>query len=129
MSDLAFYEVGCEASEGPRRLLVLVRRALRRVLRPFFLRLVAILQSLCDRLDAAEAADRSLREDLGELTRRQEDLADRLQATIAFGWDYVALVRRVAVLEDRVESLMSAGGDEARPSLPFPAAEGRAEAC
>lgn len=129
MNDLAFFEVGCDESRGPRRLLVLARRVLRRILRPFFLRLVEILQSLRDRLDANEAADRSLRADLDDLVRRQEELADRLQATIAFGWDYVALVRRVAVLEDRVEALMAAVGDESRPSLPFPATEDRAEAC
>ena len=129
MSDLAFYEVGCDESSGTRRLLVLARRVLRRILRPFFLRLVEILQALCDRLDATEAADQVLRAELNDLTARQEDLADRLQATIAFGWDYVALVRRVAVLEDRVETLMSANGDESRPSLPFPTTDGRAEAC
>jgi hypothetical protein len=56
VNDLAFYEVGCDDARGPRRLLVLARRALRRVLRPFFLRLVAILQALCARLDATEAA-------------------------------------------------------------------------
>jgi hypothetical protein len=127
--DLAFYNAGCENSRGARRFLVLARRALRRVLRPIFQHLAAILQNVCDRLDAAERADAGLRTDLDALARRHEDLRDQLQATIAFGWDYVALVRRVAVLEDRVETLMAAIGDESRTSLPFPAADGRAEAC
>src|SRR5579883_1004355 len=97
--DLAFYNVGCEPQPGPRRLVVLMRRALRRVLRPIFQRQVEILTSLCDRLDAAEHQTACLR-------KNQEELSEQLQTTLAFGWDYVALVRRLAVLEDRVESLM-----------------------
>ncbi|HEV3121200.1 MAG TPA: hypothetical protein VGY53_04830, partial [Isosphaeraceae bacterium] len=29
-----------------------------------------------------------------------------IQSVLAFGWDHAALVRRVAVLEDRLETLM-----------------------
>lgn len=105
MSDLAFYNVGCHEARGVRRLVVLARRALRRILRPIFLRQVELFQSLCHRLDAAERRDAEHREGLDHLTRRQDHLADQMQQTIAFGWDYVALVRRVAVLEDRLEAL------------------------
>jgi hypothetical protein len=31
-----------------------------------------------------------------------------MQSAVAFGWDYVALTRRLAILEDRVEALMEA---------------------
>lgn len=105
MSDLAFYNVGCQGAKGPRRLVVLARRAVRRILRPIFLRQVELFQSLCDRLDVAERLDAEHRHELDHLTRRQDHLADQMQHTIAFGWDYVALVRRVAVLEERLEAL------------------------
>ncbi len=134
-TDLAFYNVGCEDPRGPRRVVVLARRALRRVLRPIFQRQVALFQALCDRLDAAERDDASLRAELATLARRQDDLNEQTQATIAFGWDYVAMVRRLAALEDRVEALTAAlngQGDDPRASVPFPGSEGaevRAEAC
>ncbi|MBX6313213.1 MAG: hypothetical protein IRY99_09910 [Isosphaeraceae bacterium] len=105
MSDLHFYNVGCHEPRGLRRAVIPVRRALRRVLRPIFLRQVQIFQSLCDRLDAAERADQELQAQIDGLARRQSQLADQLQATAAFGWDYVAMVRRLAALEDRVEAL------------------------
>ena len=54
MSDLAFYNVGCE-SRGLKRAVVPLRRLLRRVLRPIFLRQVEILQEICNRLDGLEA--------------------------------------------------------------------------
>ena len=105
MRDLAFYNVGCHEPRGARRLVVPARRAVRRLLRPIFQRQVEIFQSLCDRLDAAERADRAIRGDLDHLIRRQDDLAEQVQHAIAFGWDYVAMVRRLAALEDRVAAL------------------------
>ncbi|MEO6809438.1 MAG: hypothetical protein ABI353_10055 [Isosphaeraceae bacterium] len=105
MSDLAFYNVGCGEAKGMRRLVVLARRGVRRILRPIFLRQVELFQSLCNRLDAAERRDAEHRHELDHLTRRQDHLGDQMQHTMAFGWDYVALVRRVAVLEDRLEAL------------------------
>ncbi len=125
MTELAFYDAGCENPRGLRRPLVFTRRALRRVLRPIFQRQVVLYQAILDRLDAADRTDAGLRANLDELTRRHDDLNEQLQATIAFGWDYVALVRRVASLEDRLESL----GSDSRASVPFPASEKRAEAC
>lgn len=133
MTDLAFYEAGCDDPRGLRRILVLARRALRRILRPIFQRQVVLLQAILDRLDAADRTDAATRADLDALARRHDDLNEQIQATIAFGWDYVALVRRVACLEDRVESLTagSAGSEEAGASVPFPSATAgpRAEAC
>jgi hypothetical protein len=131
---LAFYNVGCDEPKGRRRLIVPLRRALRRVLRPFFLRQVEIFSHLCDRLDAAEAADLNLRRQFEHMSARQDDLADQAHAAVAFGWDYMAMVRRLAALEDRVEAL-SAERDEAmlRPdrkqqTLPFAERDGRPRA-
>jgi hypothetical protein len=125
--DLAFYNAGCENPKGARKLLVLSRRALRRVLRPVFQHLAAILQHLCDRLDAADRADAGLRTDLDHLARRHEDLREQMQAAIAFGWDYVAMARRLAALEDRVEALTVASEGQGADAVPFPGP--RAEAC
>jgi hypothetical protein len=125
--DLAFYNAGCEDSRGARRFLVIARRALRRVLRPIFQHLTAILQDVCNRLDAAERADAGLRTDLDALARRHDDLRDQMQATIAFGWDYVAMTRRLATLEDRVEALSAHADGPGADAVPFPPP--RAEAC
>jgi hypothetical protein len=120
--DLAFYNVGCQEPRGARRLVVPARRAMRRLLRPIFQRQVEIFQSLCDRIDAAEVAEGHLRSDLDDLARRQDELADQVQHAIAFGWDYVAMVRRLALLEDRVSSLAAAGSPapESRPAPTSP---------
>ena len=102
MPDLAFYNAGTEPARGLKRAVVPARRALRRVLRPIFARQVEILQSICDRIEAAEAADRGHRAEVDAHLARVDE---QLQMTLAFGWDYAALVRRLATLEDRVEAL------------------------
>jgi hypothetical protein len=137
MRDLAFYNVGCQEPQGVRRLVVPFRRGLRRVLRPIFLRQVEIFESLCDRLDVTEGEERSMRRDLDDVTRRQDDLGAQLQTSMAFGWDYTAMVRRLAALEDRVEALTvdregaASRPDERQLSLPFPEFDrrSRAHAC
>src|SRR5690242_17558273 len=63
MRDHAFYNAGCEPATGVRRGTVLVRRLLRRVLRPIFFRLADLLRQL----DA----------DLADLDRRQSELERR----------------------------------------------------
>jgi hypothetical protein len=133
MSDLGFYNAGCDEPQGVRRLVVPLRRLIRRILRPIFQRQVELFQSLCDRIDVADCNDQSLRSELANLANRHDDLADQMQSTIAFGWDYVALTRRLAILEDRVEALMARneGQDAAlgRPSVPaFPDDAPRAQA-
>jgi hypothetical protein len=133
--DLAFFNAGCHEPRGVRKAVVPVRRLLRRVLRPAFQRLVEILNSLCDRLDAEEHATRALRQEVALLRGRQDRMAAQLQTAVALGWDYVALTRRLAVLEDRVESLLPAarpGEPEALDgytSIPFPVDEARARVC
>lgn len=114
--DLAFYNAGCEQPRGARRVVVLVRRVLRRILRPIFSRQVEILQHLCDRLDRQDEERQVLRKDLDEVTRRDDQLALQTQAAMSFGWDYVAMVRRLAVLEDRVEALVAHAEAEQGPS-------------
>jgi hypothetical protein len=59
------------------------------------------LEQLTGRLDQLER----LTGRFDQLERRDEELASQLDATSAFGWDYVALVRRLASLEDHVEAL------------------------
>ena len=108
MDHLAYYNVGCEPASGPARVKVWIRRQFRRVLLPTSRRLVEILVSLCHRLDVAEHEIRDLRGQLDDLRRRHEDQATKLPATIAFGWDYVAMVRRLAALEEHVDALLAA---------------------
>jgi hypothetical protein len=85
VQDLAFYNAGCSGLKGWRRIVIPFRRLLRRLLRPIFQRQVALFE---------------------QVFRREDLLEAQIQTTMAFGWDYVALVRRLAVLEDRVEALM-----------------------
>ncbi|HEV3167906.1 MAG TPA: hypothetical protein VGZ22_28150 [Isosphaeraceae bacterium] len=105
MIDLAFYNAGCHEPRGLRRGLIAWRRLLRRLLRPIFLRLADILQHICNRLDDHDRAVHSLRADLDRVIQRDEQIARHLQAAMSFGWDYVAMTRRLAILEDRVEAL------------------------
>jgi hypothetical protein len=134
MRDLDFYNVGCDEPTGARRLMVAVRRSLRRVLRPIFARQVEILHSICDRLDATEQAENALRRHVDALSQRQDDLSDQAHTAMAFGWDYTAMVRRLAALEDRVESMTTPHEESAqRPdprqlTLPFPEREERPRA-
>lgn len=92
MHDLVFYEAGYHEVKGMRRVVIPFRRLLRRLLRPIFLHLDSQLNSL-----GAE---------LNSLDRRQNLLDRDLKAVLAMGWDHVAMVRRLAALEDHVEALM-----------------------
>ena len=161
MQDFAFYNAGSHSLKGPRGLLVMVRRLMRRVLRPIFLRQVEIFQHFADRLDnhenrvcalridadslkrQHEALSREVMQDLAQelgrqnealalrqdlLSGRQDELADQIQTTMAFGWDYVAMVRRLATLEDQLASLTgstltSSDDGDAHPSILFPGLE------
>ncbi len=107
MDHLAFYNAGCEPTTGRSRLKVLLRRFGRRLVLPASQRLVEILVSICRRLDASEHEIHHLKSQVDDLRRRQEDQAAKIPATIAFGWDYVAMVRRLAVLEEHVDTLLS----------------------
>jgi len=108
MRDLAFYEAGCHNINGIRRVVIPFRRLLRRLLRPIFLHLDNQLKSL---------------------DRRQNQLDRDLKAVLGMGWDHVAIARRLAVLEDHVEALLSreTGGDlnalsegDTRPVIRYP---------
>jgi hypothetical protein len=149
MQDFAFYNVGCHDAKGPRGLLVLVRRTVRRILRPMFLRQADIFRHLADLLDDHEHrvfalridADESKRQHAklnrqheemagrqDELSARQDELADQLRTTMALGWDYVAMVRRLATIEDQLASLTGSNGTPAdegdgQPSILFPGLE------
>lgn len=107
MEHLVFYHHGCQPSAGGSKLKNWVRRAARKAILPMCQRLVEILSSLVERLDRDEREIRELRAELNELRSRQDDHAAKLPAALAFGWDYVAMVRRMAVLEDHVEALLA----------------------
>ena len=120
MDHLAFYNAGCEPAPGGSRLKSWVRRAARKILLPPSRRLVEILVSLCRRLDVAEYEMRDLKAMVDDLRRRQEEQAAKTSATIAFGWDYVAMVRRLAVLEEHVDNLLSRNAIESASGLGDP---------
>jgi hypothetical protein len=134
MRDFAFYNAGCTDLRGLRRLIVPFRRMVRRILRPIFYRQVELFQELSAELDHQSEArkqqqmelDRSRkalndgrqelschREELkghhAELDRHRaelERLIERQDRVEALYWDHVALTRRLAALEDRVEALL-----------------------
>ena len=118
MDHLAFYNVGSQPTPGGSRVKVWVRRQFRRVLLPMSERLVEILASLCHRLDIAEHEIRDLKGQVDDLRRRHDDQAARAPAMMAFGWDYVAMGRRLAVLEEHVDALLKARDAEAS-TAPF----------
>jgi hypothetical protein len=96
MDHLAFYNSGCETATGRVGLKIRLRRLGRKLMLPASQRLVEILISLCRRLDATEYEIRDLKSQ-----------ASKIPSTIAFGWDYVAMVRRLAVLEEHVDALLT----------------------
>ncbi len=122
MEQLAYYNVGCQPAPGASRLKVWVRRQFRRVLLPTSMRMVEILASLCHRLDVDEHDIRDLRGQLDDLRRRHDEQSAKIPATIAFGWDYVAMVRRLAVLEEHVDALLARDAAGSAPAA-FPALE------
>jgi len=114
--DIAFYNVGISELKGYRRVVIPFRRLLRRLLRPIFLRQVELFRQL-------DEERRQLHTDLENIARRQDLLEEQVKATLAFGWDYVALTRRLAALEDQVSALgvqdASPRSDPA-PEIPIP---------
>lgn len=98
MSDDKFYHAGFESSRGPKRILLSVRRVLRRVLRPMLVKLGEQIDVITARLDENE-------KQIEGLHARLDQTCDQMQATISFGWDYVAMARRLASLEDQVARL------------------------
>ena len=107
MDHLAYYNTGCDPEPGLSRLKLWVRRQFRKILLPGSKRMVQILGSLCHRLEVNEAAINDLNDRCDDLYHRQQDLASKYPATIAFGWDYVAMTRRLAVLEEHVDALLA----------------------
>ena len=137
MRDLAFYEAGCHEVNGIRRVVIPFRRLLRRLLRPIFLHLDSQLKSLewretqlDHRQNQFDHRQNQLGRDLMAALDRRQNLVDRdLKAVLAMGWDHVAIARRLAVLEDHLEAILSreAGGDlgplsegDARPATHYP---------
>ena len=100
-------------------------RMSRRILRRVFARPFAIVDSAFLRIGQTETYARDLSQQTGQLRAdvdalqgRQEQLADGLQTALALGWDHVALVRRLAALEDQVAALearLAAAGSTAEP--------------
>jgi hypothetical protein len=93
--DFAFYNAGIDDARGPRRLLGLARRALRRILRPMFFHQEAIYRDLQGQID--------------QLSAQVQALSGRVSSTEAFGWDYVAMARRLADIEDHLIRMQSEG--------------------
>jgi hypothetical protein len=114
MTDLAFYDAGFHDVRGLRRVVLPARRLLRRILRPFFFRQLAIYQDIYRRLEAqAEAQTQAHRALLAELRSFQQ----------AVQLDDRAVARRLAALEDRVEAILSGapphGSDDAGVTIPL----------
>jgi hypothetical protein len=107
--DFQFYHAGCQEPKGLRRVVVPFRRLLRRLLRPIFQRQAELLAELSREQGRLAQRQEQLTGQLENLTRRLEQLDRQVQAATAFGWDYVALVRRLAALEDHVTALLQAG--------------------
>ena len=99
-------------------------RALRRLLRPMFLRLAEILQHLGERQETLIQQIEGLRHAQESLQHAQESLrhvqtrqAHQLDRLVAYRWDYGAVVHRLAVLEEQVETLLRLVPD-ARAAVP-----------
>ncbi len=159
--DLAFYNVGCESSGGKRALVVAPRRLLRRLMRPMLFRLEAILQRMVQRQDQSDQGILTIHTEFlalrtevlnlrahipilqGEIGKLQQEIhtltnwhhavSEQARTAIAMAWDEVAVVRRLAVIEEHVESLLppnrrAAAEDEMIPAIMFPGLEKKSQA-
>jgi hypothetical protein len=74
--------------------------------------------------DAAHEKSDENHAQLDHLTRRLDRVDELVQTAVGFHWDYTALVRRLAELEDRFIALSDPAppsfDGEAHPSIPFP---------
>jgi hypothetical protein len=109
MRDYAFYNAGCEPVKGPKRGVVFARRMLRRILRPMFFHQEWVSHHLQHQIDG-------LRERVPtDFQRQMNDMHDQINSASALGWDYVAMARRLALLEDQVERLHQKLGTAEQP--------------
>lgn len=99
MKSYAFYEAGIEGIRGKAKVLVPLRRVLRRLLRPMLFRLERLLQEMEDETDGK----------LDQLAQRQDVLDRAIRTTEVYAWDYQALSRRLAALEERLATLEDQG--------------------
>lgn len=83
-------------------------RGVRTVVRPSLRRVARAFQWLCDEPGPKPDPIHDLHIELQQLRNRVDHLESHLQTTMAFGWDYIAMTRRLAILEDRVETLVQA---------------------
>jgi hypothetical protein len=92
------------------RLAAPARRSVHRLLQPCFDRLRNLLLALSARQDAD-------RQRIEILERRVEDLQDRLDAARPLLTDYLALTRRLGMIEDRMLRELAETGRYAEPAV------------
>jgi hypothetical protein len=123
--DLAFYNAGCENPHGSHRVaaVVLLRRLIRRLLRPLFLRQVEILQHIIARLDEQPRATALIRQELQvELQLFRDEQADQARAVRAlreeidqaiesFRTELAVLAQRDDQLAERFQAIQAFGWD------------------
>lgn len=102
MADYAFDRAGTESGRAG-RLVKPLRRALRRLQRPWFDRQVEIMYELRHLLDIHEEQLQMLRHETDVLQDEVGDLKAAMGAADARHWDQQAVAHRLAALEDLVE--------------------------
>ncbi|WP_169979989.1 hypothetical protein [Tautonia rosea] len=103
MRDFAFYNTGINDAKGPKRVLGLARRLVRRLLRPMFFH--------------QEVLYRDLQAQIDHLSGQVEALSQRSATTDAFRWDSLAMARRLASIEDHLARMQPpANAERAVPS-------------
>lgn len=79
MEELKFYETACEPTRGKGMLVVVLRRLVRKLLRPMFDRLITILSGMIARLDAIDERFKKPERDIAILQVKAEGLAAHLE--------------------------------------------------
>jgi len=74
------------------------------------------------RFESSRVQLAAIADSVSGLGRRQDELAETLQAFNALHWDHVALARRLALIEDLLVGVASPSESQSptRPSIPFP---------
>lgn len=113
MRDYHFYEYGMEGGRLSWAM-VPARRALRRIMRPWFARQSELLKELGGEVGALGATVQRSVERLDHLHQRLHELSEEVGVAVAVAWDREAVARRLSALEDTVTKLVN-GNDAEDP--------------
>jgi hypothetical protein len=95
-----------------------VRRLIRRIQRPYYFKLQSMIDQMTAQLDQACQQVHEVQKDLSQVRLElQHERDQNRQQVRALSWDHIAVVRRMAAVEDQVVTAVSAEDASLLPRL------------